>query len=43
MEVDERLRERIFQDSRIEIVPFDMTLDYQHWSADHVLRVCSCT
>lgn len=35
------IREKVLQSS-VEVVPYDLTLDYSYWPAEHILKVITC-
>ena len=35
------IREKVVQSS-VEVVPYDLTLDYSYWPAEHILKVNMC-
>ncbi|BDA40665.1 tRNA (guanine(37)-N1)-methyltransferase [Coccomyxa sp. Obi] len=37
-EINSTVREKVLGNSCVEVVPYDLTLDYNYWSADHILK-----
>lgn len=38
-EIDSTVREKVLSNSCVEVVPYDLTLDYNHWSVEHILKM----
>jgi len=38
-EIESDVREKVLHDGSVEIVQYNLTLDYNYWSADHILKV----
>lgn len=42
-EIGSTVREKVLGKSCVEVVAYDLTLDYNYWSVEHILKVEVCS